>query len=665
MTDVPEKEIASGNMTLAEVCSALAISEATGKNWVRLKKLIPNEDGVTFDRASINRLVEEIENGDKNLLKSRRNKKKKKGNAVYKGYIDNYYNVAELDGIVNSLTGIIDDNSLRIILANFAIQLILQKDGEPLDAGRVIDSYIKGSIDLGVYTSLINDICGKISTIPEHLDLILDKKIKYIPFEDTLGLIYLSLRDFGERKSAGAYFTPIKVVKRMIDIMNAKDLLGGESILDPCCGTGNFLLNLCQYISTPEKLFGYDIDEISVLIARINVALATNSNSIDFLYENLICCDALKFEPKEKFDIIIGNPPWGFEYGLSEMSFLRNYYNTASMKAIESYDLFVEKSICLLKDGGILAFVLPEAILNVGSHKEVRKIILEECSFNFIAYLDEAFYGVQCPSVLLCLEKTKKPGEIKGCDVFSTNKHFTISKNRVITDCEFSLNISDEQYDCICKIEELSNKTYLKAQAVFAMGIVTGNNKEHISNICDKGFETILKGANIYKYGISDCDNYINFSPDKYQQVAGIDIYRVAEKLVYKFISDTLVFAYDNKGLLSLNSCNILIPKIPNMDIKYVLAILNSRVANFYYKMRFKSTKILRSHLEQIPIPIVDVDIQKRIITLVDMILNCDKNYMDYYEELDKIIMNLYGFDKDEKTIICDAQKDKYFLPIE
>ena len=39
--------------------------------------------------------------------------------------------------------------------------------------------------------------------------------------------------------------------------------------------------------------------------------------------------------------------------------------------------------------------------------------------------------------------------------------------------------------------------------------------------------------------------------------------------------------------------------------MKYIMAILNSRVAQFYFKKRFNSVKVLRSHIEQIPIPFV------------------------------------------------------------
>jgi hypothetical protein len=126
---------------------------------------------------------------------------------------------------------------------------------------------------------------------------------------------------------------------------------------------------------------------------------------------------------------------------------------------------------------------------------------------------------------------------------------------------------------------------------------------------------------------------------------------------VYRFINKDLIFAYDKDGMVSLNSCNILIPKLPGLDIKYILAVLNSSPAGFYYKKSFNSVKVLRSHLEQIPIPVVSKDEQAKIIELVDRIMDLqmhdppiscadahfDITNMSEYEELDRLIASAYG----------------------
>ena len=114
--------------------------------------------------------------------------------------------------------------------------------------------------------------------------------------------------------------------------------------------------------------------------------------------------------------------------------------------------------------------------------------------------------------------------------------------------------------------------------------------------------------------------------------------------MLYKFVSNKLIFAYDNNKTLSLNSCNILIPRIENLDIKYILAILNSRIMDFYYQKNYPSLKVLKSALEELPIPNISLKEQQPIIKLVDKILtvNDSKQIEKYKKELDTIIEKLY-----------------------
>ena len=134
-------------------------------------------------------------------------------------------------------------------------------------------------------------------------------------------------------------------------------------------------------------------------------------------------------------------------------------------------------------------------------------------------------------------------------------------------------------------------------------------------------------------------------------------MYRAQEKLLYRFISSQLVFAYDEKQTLSLNSCNIVIPRISGIKMKYVLAILNSRIAQFIYKREFNSVKVLRSHIENIPIPVVDEATQDSIITVTDkLIAGLElKEAESVYDELDTLIAEVFNLNSSEIEIIKKA----------
>ncbi|SES84901.1 TaqI-like C-terminal specificity domain-containing protein, partial [Anaerobranca gottschalkii] len=142
------------------------------------------------------------------------------------------------------------------------------------------------------------------------------------------------------------------------------------------------------------------------------------------------------------------------------------------------------------------------------------------------------------------------------------------------------------------------------------------------------------------------------FEEEKFQQIAPIQYYKEPEKLVYRFISNRLTFAYDDTKTLTLNSANILIPK-STFNIKYILALLNSAPLQFYFENTFSSFKVLRHHIEAFPIPIIDFSKEKEIEGLVNLILQEDKEEIlnNLYQELDEEVCKLFCLSK--KEIIC------------
>ena len=164
----------------------------------------------------------------------------------------------------------------------------------------------------------------------------------------------------------------------------------------------------------------------------------------------------------------------------------------------------------------------------------------------------------------------------------------------------------------------------------------------------------VLKGSDLCKYRFHDTDNFIVFRPESFQQVAPTEYYRAGEKLLYRFICNQLVFAYDNRQTLSLNSCNVLIPKIPSLSIKYIMAILNSRIAQFYFRKQFNSVKVLRSHIEQIPIPNVNKEAQDQLLTLVGSILcaSSETETIMLYEMIDSIVSDIFELSAEEYNLV-------------
>lgn len=603
-----------------EACEILSISTETAKKWIKLNKLKMN-DNKTFDKEYIENLAVEIKNN--NHLKSRRNKKLKDNIELYNGYINSYKNREAVKELVMRYENKqLSDNELRLILVHFAKQLFNKTNNSNSQTFEVL-----------IFDFLKNSAFENINVENITLD--------FVPYEDTLGFIYLSLSALNSRKKNGMYFTPRRIANRLINNLSDSVNLKEKSICDICCGSGNFLLALSRKGISFNNIYGIDIDDICVSIARINMFLNNTSLTIEQLYSHLICNDALTNQ-NNKFDIIIGNPPWGFDYDKEYIKELKKTYTVAKKKGFESYDLFLENGINLLNDKGYLAYVLPESVLNVKSHFAVRNLILNNMSFKFIDYFGKTLKVANCSVISLCLQKCNS-SKTKDCKIITNNGTFVITENRSITPECFNLNITDYEYNLLEKINNIKNHVYLKDNAIFAVGIITGDNKKYIVSEHLPNTEPIIKGTDIDKYIINEPNNFIYFDKGSFQQTAPLEVYRSDEKLIYKYISDKPVFAYDNKRMLPLNSCNALIPQLDSLDIKYILAILNSSVAEFYFKKKFNSIKMLKSHIESLPIPVPATKTQSEIVNLVDEIISNPNKTLCIQNKLNGIISDLYG----------------------
>ena len=155
--------------------------------------------------------------------------------------------------------------------------------------------------------------------------------------------------------------------------------------------------------------------------------------------------------------------------------------------------------------------------------------------------------------------------------------------------------------------------------------------------------EKIYTGKEIGKFLLKEAKNYIHYDRDSFQQVAKDEIYRAKEKLVYKFVSNKLMFAYDDSSSLFLNSANILIPNIPGMNIKTVLAFLNSSLYQFLYEKLFGELKVLKGNLSELPFPEIDSQTDNELTQIVEQILMDGKIRQ---KEIDDIVYRVFGLDK-------------------
>lgn len=446
---------------------------------------------------------------------------------------------------------------------------------------------------------------------------------------DFIGALYQSLMLEGNKNSMGSYYTPPKVICKMTCNL---DFTRGQTFLDPCCGSGSFLLSL--KCSDPSLLFGIDNDPIAVMIAKTNlVCKYSNTNFIPQIYcmDYLFCRSLLNANPisSKDFDYIYTNPPWGAITDKASIPF--------PITSGESFSSFFVRAFSQLKPNGQIRFLFPESILNVKVHKDIRQFILENCCLHSITFYTENFTGVVTSYVDILASKS--PCQDKVCIFKNTQQYYVSVENFKQTGNMVFNILTEHDVSIIDKVKRASR--YNLSESIWALGIVTGNNKEKLFSMHESDMEPIFTGKEISKYCLKPAQKYIRYDRSQFQQVAKDEIYRAEEKLVYKFISSKLVFAYDAAQRLFLNSANILIPNIPGMSVKTVMAFLNSRLYSYLYKKLFGEIKILKGNLLELPFPKISTEENREIENLVNQIMESNDSKLD--EKLQNLIYGIFN----------------------
>lgn len=451
---------------------------------------------------------------------------------------------------------------------------------------------------------------------------------------DILGIIYQACLQEGKKNLHGSYYTPKAIVSSMTRHFNFSN---GETFLDPCCGSGAFLLALSA--DNPNQIFGVDNDKTAVLIAKVNLLL--KYSTIEFVPQ-VYCLDFLTLSQRhpvlgKKFDYIATNPPWG--------ATSQSIYRLGSDTYKETFAIFFVKAFQQLNSDGVIRFLFPEAVLNVTAHKNLRKFILDNTALVGITGYDNLFSGVTTKYVDIECHNTSDKREF----------FFIAGDSRKIIDIKTVSETQNLIFNCldaedIAIIHAIKRKgCYSLKDSVWALGIVTGDNKNKLFPVPRAEAEKIYTGKEIQPFVLKPATHWMTYDRNNLQQVAKDEIYRAPEKLVYKFISSKLVFAYDNTQSLFLNSANILIPVIPNMSLKTVLAFLNSTLFNFVYIKLFGGVKVLNTNLKELSFPKITVEENIYLTNLVDDILNGTARRQ---LELETFIFSFYGISEAQAEYI-------------
>ena len=244
----------------------------------------------------------------------------------------------------------------------------------------------QNKIDKPVYLKKV------ISLINENQWLLMDGDVK--------GAIYESiLEKNGQDKKSGAgqYFTPRSLIQTMVDVTRPKIT---ETVCDPACGTGGFLLAAYDYMKEQSQdkdkrsflkdkaLHGFDNTALVVTLASMNLYL----HGVGTDRSPVVCQDSLEKAPDTLVDVILANPPFGTRPAGSVDINRPDFYVETKNNQLN----FLQHIMVMLKNGGRAAVVLPDNVLFEGNAGEIiRKELLKNFNLHTILRLPTGIFYAQ------------------------------------------------------------------------------------------------------------------------------------------------------------------------------------------------------------------------------------------------------------------------------
>lgn len=480
-----------------------------------------------------------------------------------------------------------------------------------------------------------------------------------------------------------------------------------DEIQDKITGDKLGLFNIQKSI-LENNLFGVDINEESVEIAKLSLWLRTaeRGRKLTFLSNNIKCGNSLIDDPefagekefiwekefpeifnKGGFDVVIGNPPYGAY--LKQKNYLNNKFN---LKRLDSYQLFTFQGINLLKTNCYLGFIIPNAWMTHKFGIDFRNRLIKYSFFKVVNFIRQVFSDANIDTTIIILNKSFNPNNyIKTAtltqpeDILTQTNYNIISQEYWTRYDKFSCSLSNKHYNLFEKIIQSSEKLedlffviggYKPYQIGYGKSI-KGNFPQtsfdvkervyHARSKIDQNYFPDLKGLNISRYYISPSNSYVKWgdwlmSPKKIE-------YFFKEKIIVREISGKFLHCcFDDQGFFCNDTTHLILPSNPSLDLKYLLAILNSKLIGWFFKSYYGEEndlfpKIKINELKHLPIIKIPLSKQEKFIYNSNQMLKLKPALFDLLYSFENRIKTNFQLEKISigTNIFCEQNFVNFF----
>jgi hypothetical protein len=389
------------------------------------------------------------------------------------------------------------------------------------------------------------------------------------------------------------------------------------------------------------------------------------------------------------FDVVVGNPPY-VDSRINEESsknYWKNHYKSSKYGKTNTYEIFIERGMQLLKKEGKLGYIIPIVLLNVSACKGLREVLINDYTISEISYTEFNVFENANVDTMILLLKNVSPN-VK--DVITVNKFSNLFKEVINENILNQFNLKEiDEYKISIKSTLINSKIKDKITVIkisdeldFYNGIATGPDKEKYFSLqkINTNYKPLLMGNNIGALLINYDGKYINYDRKLLHRAREEKIFLADEKIIMQRIRNLkldrrLVCTIDRDKFYTFNSVNNLLLKAnSNYKLSYFLGLLNSNLLNYLFKLNSLNTNITLSDLDLIPMKKIDfsnkqeVQAHDQIVNFVEQLLQLKKDLtiatletkkeqikskIEYNEDkINSLVYQLYDLKKEEIELI-------------
>ncbi len=355
------------------------------------------------------------------------------------------------------------------------------------------------------------------------------------------------------------------------------------------------------------------------------------------------------------FDAVIGNPPYGASFASIETNYFLQKYKLQDYQ-LDSYFIFIEKSFEVLRDNGLLGFIIPNTwLLNLNTSK-IRSHLFSKTEITNIVHFKNPVFSQAVVDTEIMIFRNTKPRKTHNIKIEIYNKQnekveSKIKQQNWIDANGSPVNIFDNPknhsikiklsslpiLDTICKITQ-GTKPFQVGKGNPPQTRAVVNEKLFVAEKkVTKLFKPLLRGSLMNRYQINWDNNYFIKFGDWLAEPRYSAEYDAKEKIIIRQTSDHLSATLDTRQFIVRDNLYTIVHKLPSINLRFILGLINSKFMNWYYQNIINPEKgealaqVKRGHIAVLPIKTIDpknktdLQIHDEIVKNVDLLLKLNE----------------------------------------